>query len=214
MTRTQTRTKTDIEVRLLDLSKVDVVFFYNHAGWCYDPATETAEEGRWRCARALAGAEAWAKSEGLDFSWVDDWGVDHEKEYECYSDGGPTTCETCHCEKGDVLLASLSCVDDADANYRRVIEAELADEALHEVLEDFRRRQERMAALRHIPEWSVVRLDDGRVGVKGRWGVRGKALVTVGELGVELSKDDRVEVLAYPADTAAAWVRRAAQVDL
>lgn len=32
-------------------------FFYEHAGWSYDPASETSEQGRERCARELAEAE-------------------------------------------------------------------------------------------------------------------------------------------------------------
>jgi hypothetical protein len=31
-------------------------FFYAHAGWAYNPATETKQQGRWRCARELAHA--------------------------------------------------------------------------------------------------------------------------------------------------------------
>src|SRR4051812_20711304 len=32
-------------------------FFYDHAGYGYDPKAETAEQGRERCARELAAAE-------------------------------------------------------------------------------------------------------------------------------------------------------------
>lgn len=35
-----------------------VAFFYDHAGYSYDPVRETAEEGRQRCARDLAAAES------------------------------------------------------------------------------------------------------------------------------------------------------------
>lgn len=40
-------------------------FFYDHAGWSHDPATETSEEGRVRCARELA----WAEREMDDRGW-------------------------------------------------------------------------------------------------------------------------------------------------
>jgi hypothetical protein len=122
-----------------------VVFFANHAGWSYSPATETASEGRWRSARALARAESWAKAEDIDFDWYDDWMVDHAKEYDCYSgDAGPATCEVCVAKKGDEVLASLGCIDDASPEYRRVVEAELADEALHDVMEALEGRRMQM----------------------------------------------------------------------
>ena len=36
---------------------VDQLFFYENAGYSYDPKTETPEQGRIRCARDLADAE-------------------------------------------------------------------------------------------------------------------------------------------------------------
>lgn len=39
-----------------DRSKA-AAFFYEHAGYSYNPATETAEDGRTRCAEKLARAE-------------------------------------------------------------------------------------------------------------------------------------------------------------
>lgn len=109
------------------------LFFLKHAGYSYDPRTETRQAGRSRCARQLAKAERDASALGYTFEWSDDWGVgNHFREYgECYKDGEPSTCETCVCfgENGEVL-ASLGCIDDATREYRRVIEAELAFEAL------------------------------------------------------------------------------------
>ena len=71
-----------------------------------------------------------ATSEGFTITWEDDWSVDHVAEYDCYTDGGPSTCEGCivRSANGDVL-ASLWCIDDADDDYRRQVEAELVDEA-------------------------------------------------------------------------------------
>jgi hypothetical protein len=61
--------------------------------------------------------------------------TDHKAEYDCYADGGPTTCETCTCYGADgAILASLSCIDDATPEYRRVVEAELASEAMGPVV--------------------------------------------------------------------------------
>jgi hypothetical protein len=114
-----------------------VAFFYKHAGWSYDPAKETPHDGRLRGAVALASAESWASRVGLSISWEDDWSVgNHQQEYgEAYDDGEPDTCEAALArnERGDVV-ASLSCIDGADAAYRRVIEADLALEAMGSML--------------------------------------------------------------------------------
>ncbi len=106
-------------------------FFYEHAGYNFNPATETVEQGKLRCAKSLANAERYAQSQGFTFTWEDDWMVDHAKEYDCYEDGGPETCEACICRDSDGnVLASLCCIDDATSEYRRVIEAELASEGM------------------------------------------------------------------------------------
>lgn len=107
-------------------------FFFEHAGYSYDPATETPEQGRRRCAVALAEAEAWAKDVGVAFSWEDDWNVGSHLKYDA-CDAEPETCEVALASLG-ALRAGVGCVDDADANYRRVIEAELADELRFEWL--------------------------------------------------------------------------------
>lgn len=111
-------------------------FFYANAGFSYDPKTETPHKGRARCARELAKAERDAVALGYTFQWRDDWSVgDHFKEYgEAYNDGEPSTCETCICLDPDgQIVESLGCIDDATSDYRRVVEAELASEALAEV---------------------------------------------------------------------------------
>jgi GNAT superfamily N-acetyltransferase len=71
-----------------------VQFFWQNAGWGYDPKKETAEEGRFRVACSLADAEEWLEEQGeegrviweedetADRSWMDDddgrtlWGCD------------------------------------------------------------------------------------------------------------------------------------------
>ena len=109
-------------------------FFYEHAGWSYDPTKESPEQGRRRSAREYAEAERWAKASGLTFEWVDDWTTEnHVKEYDGY-DEEPATCETCIArDESGRVVASLSCIDDASDDYRRVIEAELADEVFAEL---------------------------------------------------------------------------------
>jgi hypothetical protein len=108
-------------------------FFYKHAGFSYQPDTETRRAGRARCAAALARAERDGSALGFTFEWFDDWTVgDHEKEFGAvYANGGPATCESCVCYNGEgEVVASLHCIDDATREYRRVVEAELASEAL------------------------------------------------------------------------------------
>lgn len=106
-------------------------FFYDNAGWSYDPATESEEEGRWRCARVLAEAEARLKA-GPYF-------VDHEPD-DLPWDGdvpydGPLWIVTLYSVAGNLdgeILGSLSSVAcEADDPYMRVVAAELASEWLH-----------------------------------------------------------------------------------
>ncbi len=119
-------------------------FFFKHAGWSYSPAEETAVKGRWRCAEALAEAEAYAQEHDWTFDWEWDSDADlsfmtdeeREKEHECLM----CTCVDTEHE----TLASLCGIVDADANYRRVVEAELASEALA----DIRRR-----------DWNELQID-------------------------------------------------------
>jgi len=120
------------------MSKVGAVeFFYDNAGYSYDPATETVEDGRLRGARQLAMAERFAQVMGAEYVWEDDWslGHSHAEEFPDAYDNEPDTCEwvqlrvTLPCGHSDIV-ASLSCIDDATPEYRRVIEAELALEWL------------------------------------------------------------------------------------
>jgi len=107
-------------------------FFYYHAGFSYDPKIETRQQRKLRCAREMADAEAYARRAGWTFSWFDDWQFNHTKEYG--REYEPQTCECCQLQDADgEVLESLCCIDDADANYRRVIEAELADQALYSI---------------------------------------------------------------------------------
>ena len=63
-------------------------FFYENAGFSYDPATETQGQGKERCAIALANAETWAVQEGLQFEVEpdrdadDSWMGDEPQKYQ------------------------------------------------------------------------------------------------------------------------------------
>lgn len=110
-------------------------FFLDNSGWNYaDAADEEAARMR-ENARQLAIAEQHAKDHGWSVEWTDDWEVgDHATFFgrDGYPTGNPTTCEsaTLYDASGSVL-ASLGCIDDATADYRRVVAAELALEAMN-----------------------------------------------------------------------------------
>ena len=44
-------------------------FFLKHAGFSYDPKTETRMQGRMKCARMLAKAEREARDGGFSYQW-------------------------------------------------------------------------------------------------------------------------------------------------
>ena len=111
-----------------------IAFFHEHAGWSYNPATETPEAGRQRSAERLAVAELLIERAGAAVTWHEDWslGTTHAHYYcdEAYPDGGPETCEFATLDLDGKVLATVGCIDDADEAYRRVIAAELALDAL------------------------------------------------------------------------------------
>jgi|SRR5215472_11457019 len=93
----------------------------------------------------LARAEAWAKREGIRFVWEPDddadwsWMDDDERKREHTVEGCRAVrvheCERCGHETADTL-ASLWGIFDADNAYRRVVEAELALEAMLSTAKD------------------------------------------------------------------------------
>lgn len=121
----------DLDVEIPTLTTAQR-FFFDHAGYSFHPNKETALEGKLRCAVEMAKAEQCAINQGWTAEWSDDWDIgSHIEEFDCYTEE-PTTCESCVLKDADGnVLASLGCIDDADNNYRRVIEAELAEEAEH-----------------------------------------------------------------------------------
>lgn len=113
----------------------DYSFFHKHAGYSYDPATETKEQGRRRCAKDLANAEALARNAGYVYRWQ----IDQETDSREFSDRRPyyaLWCCICLSSDGGLVLASLFGIDfGRDGQpwgnpYKRVVEAELALEAL------------------------------------------------------------------------------------
>lgn len=113
-----------------------VAFFHAYAGWSYDPDTETSEEGRLRCARALAEAEEFA----VAHDWYVEWQRDHDAEssesIEEFKDW-PQYMAGLMDADGD-LIGSIGGVmfsgrgDENDDPYSRVVAAELALEARKE----------------------------------------------------------------------------------
>ncbi len=116
-------------------------FFWKHAGYSYNPEVETRAQGRRRGATALAEAEARARHEEITFEWdVDEGGCIgcccESPDCKCAT-GEPHEVLVCYAighdtEEGDSgpILASLGGICEPDAHYRRVVEAELALEAL------------------------------------------------------------------------------------
>jgi hypothetical protein len=113
----------------------DQFFFYQNAGYSYDTKTETPEQGRLRCSKDLAEAETVGQRLGYEFEWEFDecpdlsWMSDEEREQE----HEVLCCRIVDHENPRYSLASLCGITDADSNYRRVIEAELASEAIAEL---------------------------------------------------------------------------------
>jgi hypothetical protein len=115
-------------------------FFFDHAGYSYDPKTETKRAGRIRCATTLARAEIEAERRGWFTEWSDD--MDERGCYEtCDREGEHTHEVLCAVlYDGDDsrqngrgrVLASLGGIYDPDKLYARVVAAELAAEALAE----------------------------------------------------------------------------------
>ena len=46
-----------------------IAFFSSHAAYSWQPAKETEEQGRHRCAECYALAEQWADEHGVTFEW-------------------------------------------------------------------------------------------------------------------------------------------------
>jgi hypothetical protein len=108
-------------------------FFYEHAGYSYDPKKETPKQGRQRGAKALARAEAKASRLGYSFEWE----IDQISDSSDFSNERPAY-ELYFCRMRDQKGQTLDTLGGIDFGrdgspwgdpYRRVVEAELALEA-------------------------------------------------------------------------------------
>ncbi len=117
--------------------KTNVAFFFKHAGYSYDPKTETPYEGRLRSARLLTLAEKKAKSHSWSFRWTPDYDTLSSDWVEDNKDGGKNRnpWHTWGCIAYDdesKIVGSLWGIDFGrngepwGHTYRRVVEAELA----------------------------------------------------------------------------------------
>lgn len=112
------------------MKKSPLDFFLEHAGFSYDPKTETESVGKLRGAIALVDAERLASEAGYFFHWENDPGIDSSD----FSDEQPAwrlwICQCCN-PQGEIV-ESLGGIDfgrDGEPwgnPYRRVVEAELA----------------------------------------------------------------------------------------
>jgi hypothetical protein len=108
-------------------------FFTDNAGYSYDPAKETPEQGKIRCARTLLHAEQWYQArDDVEFEWQYDPDIDSSffidtPEHEAYP------LWQCVMYVGDTAVEVLGGIDlgpdHAEPEYRRVVQAELA--AMH-----------------------------------------------------------------------------------
>jgi hypothetical protein len=108
-------------------------FFYDNAGYSYDPKKESAKQGKYNNARRMAKSERLARLAGVRFNWE----YDTEGCTGCSCDSADCACssgephETLGCiavlEDGS-HGASLWSICGATREYRRVVEAELAME--------------------------------------------------------------------------------------
>lgn len=111
----------DYEVRSMkikDLTELNEAeqFFFEHAGYSYDPKRETEEQGRIRYAQELAEAEQWAHRQGIVFFWDSD--PDQADHWVCEARLHNRTMTALF----DIDLASSPELDD----YARVVPAEMA----------------------------------------------------------------------------------------
>ena len=128
-------------MRTKEISKAEQ-FFYEHAGWSYGSAKETEEEGRARGAQELARAEEEAERR----AWSVEWVYDEEPCLSCECGSSECPCFTGEPHETYTailypdglnydphnVLASLGSICEPSREYRRVINAELALEALSE----------------------------------------------------------------------------------
>jgi hypothetical protein len=132
------KVKSRINVRFFPRRKGSdsaVQFFYEHAGYSYDPKTETPDKGRLRGAQALAQAEEYAAAKDWGYSWDYDRagciGCDCDSADCACSTGEPHETLVCFLRTYDgEVLEALGGICGATPEYSRVVEAELALQAM------------------------------------------------------------------------------------
>lgn len=115
----------------------DQAFFWRHGGFSFDPHAETPEQGRKRCAINSADDESRGMTAGLSFEWQIDLDIDSS---EWDDDPDPWQTWNCVCRDSSGRIVSSLCGIDFGRNgepwgdpYRRVVEADLASDALIEI---------------------------------------------------------------------------------
>lgn len=109
-------------------------FFLRHAGYSYDPKTQTRMQGRIKCAQSLARAERTACDAGFSHEWETDR-VSNSSEFRDDVPPYSLWCCVARDSKG-AIVATLGGIDfGPDGSpwgdpYRRVVEAELSSEGL------------------------------------------------------------------------------------
>jgi hypothetical protein len=114
-----------------------VSFFMKHAGSSYMPGKETRAQGKRRGAIKLAKAEAEASARGWTVEWEHEQDPDLSWASEEDRDGISENLSAVLKDEHGHVLSSLGNItfgydSMVNRNYRRVVEAELALEALHE----------------------------------------------------------------------------------
>ncbi|MGC8517933.1 MAG: hypothetical protein ACP5P4_05310 [Steroidobacteraceae bacterium] len=128
-----------------------IEFFYHRAGFSYDPARESFIVGKLRGAIELAQAESWAKQHGAQYLWEADDPAecqDNKGNWETHpavscvlylpcddcTDNDIDRCTRKLCYHSRAALGGIIESEDyrERVDYRRVIEAELALEAMSE----------------------------------------------------------------------------------
>lgn len=104
-------------------------FFWNNAGWSYDPRKETQARGRTLCAKAMADAEQAYQDAEAYANWCFKIVPD---ELATFDEGAPRWLMYIEDTQGHVM-ASLGAVDDDSKDYSRVIRAELSLELVEEL---------------------------------------------------------------------------------
>ncbi len=122
-------------------------FFLSRAGYSYNPQTKTRMQGRIDGAKRLAAAEKWAQASGVVYVWMpdedcseDDFEFEEDKQH--IREHGAVGCilyRPCpdhgtECKHAEVLGSLWGITESLDNRerdaYRRVVEAELASDAM------------------------------------------------------------------------------------